>query len=95
MKRIWKYDLEIHDEQIVYLPRGAQALSVIEQFNRPVLYAFVDPMEKNTEAWMVVMHGTGHEAEDIDDTFAFMGTLNLLGGQFILHVFIKRKEMVA
>jgi hypothetical protein len=89
VKTIWKYELEIKDRQLIYLPLRAQILSVTEQYDKPVLYALVDDEETYEKVHHVIMHGTGHAAEDVDDAI-FLGTLKFQAGQFMLHVFIEK-----
>lgn len=42
-QRIWKYPLELGDDQIIAMPDGAQILTVQMQGSKLCLWALVDP----------------------------------------------------
>ena len=84
MKRIYKYSVEVRDEQDIYLPVGAEILSVAEQYNRIVLYAIVDS-EAETKPHHISVRGTGHELNDKEGRF--IGTVKLYNGDLMFHVF--------
>lgn len=90
MKSIYKFTLLIADQQTLTLPKGSKILSVTEQRGDIVLYALVDPTTENTEKALIIIHGTGHEANDVDDC-TFLGTVKMLGGNLMFHVFYKSK----
>jgi hypothetical protein len=46
--KIFKYNLEVTDEQTLKLPPGSRVLSVINQRDNIVLYAFVHPIDNKT-----------------------------------------------
>ena len=89
LKKIYKYTLQIEDKQTLKLPEGSKILSVAEQNNSIVLYALVNTDTENVERVSVIIHGTGHPANDVED-YAFLGTVKLYGGDLMFHVFIKR-----
>lgn len=87
MKTIWKFRLEVTDEQEVEAPIGMTPLSVQIQRGEPYLWALVSP-EASTVMHTVHIHGTGHPvAERYADHF--VGTFQQLGGAFVGHVFCK------
>lgn len=88
MKKIFKFKLEITDEQILSLPLNSRILSVAEQFGDMVLYAVVDTSEDLKEDYKIIIHGTGHPANDIDNC-TFLGTVKMEDGQLMFHVFYK------
>lgn len=89
MLRIYKYDLKTTSEQTIGLPVGAKVLSAINQRGSIVLYALVDDdLATPTAVYRVSIRGTGHLAESVKDT-PFVGTVSLLNGELILHVFGK------
>lgn len=59
MKNIYKYKLEVTDEQAIEMPQGSQIIHV-DYFNDEInLWAIVDPKAKLVWKSFVV-HGTGH-----------------------------------
>ena len=60
-KKIYKYPLEVQDEQVVMLPTGAKILTVQSQKDRPCLWALVNPTAPNDMAVTIRLIGTGHE----------------------------------
>lgn len=105
---IFKYSLEITDEQTLLLPRGSAILSVAEQNGRIVLYAHVDReaavngfLEQNDsgqsrslcdETYTVYIVGTGHPAR-LPEVTRFLGTVNTMGGRLMWHVFVHGPEV--
>jgi hypothetical protein len=88
MKTVYKYVLEVVDDQTLSLPIGSQVLSVATQDDDIVLYALVDPDQPTTIRYGIRIHGTGHPISNIDG-HAFLGTVNLYGGRLMFHVFWK------
>lgn len=82
---IWKFALEHTDQQFVQLPRGAKILSAQVQRERICLWALCDP-EGETAARDIRMFGTGHSVPDWD-SLTFIDTVQLMGGNLVLHVF--------
>lgn len=91
MRKIFKYEIEQTDEQVLSLPKGAKILSIIEQYNKPVIYAIVDPNEKEIDNYNVVTLGTGFDVyfELPRPSYKFLGTLSFMGGNLIFHYFYK------
>jgi hypothetical protein len=80
--RIWKYELEITDTQIIEVPRAGVILSVANQNNKLCLWAMVEidrPLEKRE----IEIIGTGNPIEMKDRHF--IGTV--LIDPFVWHVF--------
>jgi hypothetical protein len=86
MKTIYKYPLDVTDQQGLKLPWNSKILSVAEQNNQIVLYALVNTSEERIEQWLIFMRGTGHDAEDMENT-RFLGTVKLRNGSLMFHVF--------
>jgi hypothetical protein len=84
MKTIYKYELEPVQTQTVTLPKGAQLLSVINQFGKAMLYALVDNEETEEDYAIIHTVGTGHEAPF---NFRFLSTVAFLDGKLIFHFF--------
>lgn len=88
-KKIYKYPLEVQDEQVVMLPTGAKILTVQAQNDRPCLWTLVNPTAPNDMAVTVRLIGTGHEIQDID-SLEYISTFQTVNGRFVLHAFVKR-----
>ncbi len=86
MKTIYKYQLAVVDEQVIPLPCTAEILSVGVQHGNPVLWAVVDPSHEVSDGQKILICGTGNPmpVRGVDE---FIGTFQLLDGNFIGHVF--------
>ena len=82
MKTIWKYTLE--PDSTIDMPIGAEVLAVDEQRGEPQVWALVDP-SANTEKRRFVVYGTGQTMDN--NPGRYIGTLQLLGGTYVFHVF--------
>lgn len=89
MKRIFKYNLSICDEQFVEMPKGAQILSVAIQNDSVKMWALVDPDEEK-EKRPIICHGTGHDASDVTADM-FIGTILTHYGSLVFHFFDPQK----
>lgn len=91
MRKIFKYRLEITDEQKIRLPLGSKILSVVNQRNEMVLYALVKPEEDRMVDHTFYIVGTGHyiQEEDIRHS-SYLGTVTFGANQtFVWHIFFK------
>ncbi len=86
MSRIFKYPLRLSvgDRHEVMMPKGARVLSVDVQYREPTLWAQVDE-ENEPEKRVFRLVGTGHDFAD--QGARFIGTVILLNGDLVLHVF--------
>lgn len=93
MKRIYKYPLDVTDIQDVRMPMGAVVLSVAVQRNVICVWAEVDE-ESASEAIFrrFRIYATGVTMDDHDKYPHFLGTVQLLNGDFVFHVFNDRVE---
>lgn len=82
---IWKFPLEIVEEQVVHLPTGAKFLSVQVQGGTPCLWAMVDTTAVK-EGRIVQIFGTGHDTTDAGE---YISTFQMHGGALVFHAFIK------
>lgn len=89
MKNIFKYPLEVADEQMIQLPRNARLLTVQAQRDKVCLWALVEN-EEATDNVRIRCLGTGHPASDIRSTDQFLGTVQLMGGSLVFHFFAMR-----
>lgn len=78
---IWKFPLEITDRQIIVLPEGWEALTVMVQGGSLCLWAQVNP-DATRGGYKIRVAGTGHE---IDPSWTYLGSAQQ--GPFVWHVF--------
>ena len=83
MKSVFKYPIQITDEQEILAPIGWQPLSVQFQHGAPCIWALVDTANALV-LQTVHVHGTGHP---IEHNGRFLGTIQVAGGSLIFHVF--------
>jgi hypothetical protein len=81
---IWKYPLELTDEQTVKMPLGAQILSVQVQRGHVCLWALCNELAPQTDR-RIFIHGTGHIVSAKNPKF--LGTVQLEAGALVFHVF--------
>ena len=89
MKTIFKYPLEVTDEQTLEMPSGARILTVQTQHNVPCLWALV-PIAAPMMQRRIITHGTEHPVPPT--TGEYIGTYQLDGGSLIFHVFEAEDE---
>ena len=82
---IWKFQLQVEDVQYINMPKGATFLSVGTQYEIPCVWAMVDP---DAERVMVPVHTMTTGSQDEVEGLRFLGTYQLLSGQFVGHVFV-------
>lgn len=80
---IWKYELEIVDDQSVNMPFGATILTVQVQNDIPCVWALVEP-SNSAEPRAFHIAGTGHP---FDGGGKYVGTFQLHDGALVFHVF--------
>ena len=86
-KTIWKFELEVTDNQYVNMPYGAELLSVQTQGTTPCLWALVDAKNPTEERHFEVF-GTGHPVNcDMGIERKYIGTFQLSGGATVFHLF--------
>jgi hypothetical protein len=85
-RTIWKFPLDVTDEQLVSMPAVAEILTVQAQGDQPYLWAMVDPAQPR-QFREIVTRGTGHPVPDRPGTY--VGTYQLHGGGLIYHVFAR------
>jgi len=91
MLMIYKYTVPVMDYFSLDLPRGAKILTVQEQYDKPQIWALVNP-EGLVETRNFRLAGTGHPIKETEKILNFVGTFQLRRGSFIGHLFeIKKK----
>lgn len=95
IQAIWKYPLEITDDQVIRVPRNSKVLSVQVQYGILCMWILVDPTEpkdlERGDLKNIRIYGTGHTISSFDiKDMNFMGTFQLLDGSFVGHVFASK-----
>ena len=86
-KTIWKYELEITDNQNILMPISAEILTVQMQDGTPCLWALVNP-KAETESRFLEIFGTGHPVScDLGSARKYISTLQMSNGELVFHVF--------
>lgn len=83
-KNIFKYPLEITDEQTIEMPVNARILTVKTQGNQICLWALVTP-DHTLEKRKIRIYGTGHPVDM--ENIIYIGTTMTEGENFVWHVF--------
>jgi hypothetical protein len=86
VKTIWKFPLEVTDEQTVALKVGANIIGVQLQYGKLCMWAVVDPHEPEYFATVRVV-GTGNPFPDADQCHP-IGIVQQ--GSFVWHVFLRK-----
>ncbi len=87
MKKIWKYTLPVTDHPILPMQKDARVLSVDVQHGEVQVWALVDP-EAPTELRRFRVSGTGHPLGEEIESLRFIGTVQMMGGQLVWHIFV-------
>lgn len=82
MKVIWKYELVPNDIVKIEMPKGAEILSIQNQFGAVRPWAIVDDTADN-ETRSFYFCGTGHPVAD--NPKKYLATI--IQGQFVWHIF--------
>ncbi len=87
-KAIYKYQLEVTDLQNILLPKGAEILTIQAQFEKPCLWALVDPNENSNVSVGIEIFGTGPPVGyDMGVDRKYISTFQLKGGALVFHAF--------
>lgn len=86
--QIWKFPINIIDEQEVEMPHGAEILSAQMQGEELCLWALVSPACNKTSRTIEIF-GTGNPITPA--TRKFIGTAQMFGGRLVWHVFERLK----
>lgn len=93
MRRIFKYELETTDKQIIKVPFicGSnkfkdQVLKIEVQNGTPCMWCLVDQAEEVARTIYIVGTGNPMPKEFTKDNY--VGTYQLFGGSFVGHVFV-------
>lgn len=84
---VWKFPLQVADEQIIEVPLGAKPLNAEMQNDELCLWMLVNPaVEKVTKK--VHIHGTGHKVSDFVTVGDYVDSFMMLNGSLVFHVFV-------
>ncbi len=86
MRRVYKYTIPLGYFSLE-LPQGARILTVHEQHGEPQIWVLVNPDKSFTETRNFMIVGTGHPIEKNEEVLKYIGTFQLVGGDFIGHLF--------
>ena len=90
---IWKFTLELTDDQEIEMPLGSIILSTALQHGRIQLWAMVDTQIYEKEKRQIAIIGTGHEMSSFKASGKFIGSAISETGNFVWHVFdISRRK---
>lgn len=87
IQTIYKVQLEITDQQIIGLPKGAIIRSLQAQGEKVSMWFQFNQDETRTEPKKIRCFGTGHpilEPENLE----YIGTVQVLCGRLVFHFFI-------
>lgn len=85
-KVIWKFNFHVKDQVKIEMPKGAEILTVQNQYEMPTVWAIADPMAPK-ELRHFELLGTG---QDIDTTGKkYIGTFQMSEGTLVWHLFEK------
>jgi hypothetical protein len=89
MKTIWKFSIEVTDEQTIRVPKGSRALTAQMQGNQLCLWVMLDTDNADRGVNMpVYIHGTGHSVLPEAYHGRYLSTVQMDGGALIFHVFV-------
>lgn len=89
--KIYKYVLEITDEQELMVPIGAEVLSVGEQGGKLCMWFLVNPAN-SLYGKNVYIYGTGNPLPNIVNQQKFIGTVQI--GPGVWHVFTYQSQPI-
>ncbi len=87
MLTIFKYPIQITDEQEIFLPDKANILTVQTQYGQPHIWALCNPKEVPMSRTLFIC-GTGNPIDSIADK-KYIGTFQMDNGLFVWHLFEK------
>lgn len=92
MRTVFKYELEVTDEQWVEWPEFTTPLCVQVQHGKPCIWADVET-EQVPGKRLIVIKGIGHPVrkdggDEDGSSLEYLGTFQLHDGAFVGHVFV-------
>lgn len=84
-KTIHKYKLKMKDMQEITMPVNADILCVQTQFEKPCIWALINPKLKGVEDRCFRIYGTGHTINYTN--LKYIGTFQLSVGNYVFHLY--------
>lgn len=85
MQTIYKYTVEIEDDQVIEIPKGGVILSVQMQDGLPRIWVQVDTGNLVEDRYFAVF-GTGQPIAD-NIHYVYIGTFQMQAGALVFHLF--------
>lgn len=82
--RIWKWQIEVIDQQTVMMPAGAKLLDVQVQGDECCVWALCDP-DAEKEPRHLAIYGTGNPMPD--EVGEYVATFQMYDGALVFHAF--------
>lgn len=82
--KIWKWEIEVTDTQIISMPAGAKLLDVQMQGKACCVWALCDE-KAECEPRKLAIYGTGNPIPD--EPGEYIATFQMAGGALVFHVF--------
>lgn len=92
-KRIYKYDLEITEEQSIEIQKNYRILSIQSQKDSLRLWALIDKDETIFEKIDIRIYGTGKTLPENISAFQHYTTIELCDGNLVWHIFLKTSSL--
>ena len=86
-KRIFKYNLNLNDITILWIPKGGEVLTVNSQHNQIALWALVDTDQIIQECRFFHAFKTGKTITEETKLKTYLGTCKFDNDSYIIHVF--------
>lgn len=83
MQTVYKYQIEVVDEQEIEMPEDAKLLTAQMQGEMLCVWALVDN-QLPTAKRKILVRGTGHDAHGVG---TYISTFQMRGGALVFHVF--------
>lgn len=84
MRTIYKYTLEVTDEQLVELPVGSHIIDCQNQKGAIVMWAMIETEQKEMVKRKIIIYGTGHPIKE-PESLTWLDTVQV--GNFVWHIF--------
>ena len=92
MNAIYKYELNGDTLQTILLPADSIVLSVVEQYEKIIVYAIVDVQQSDIEEIQFLLLDTGQAFNNTLDGYTFLNTVKLSDGDVMVHVFVEKRR---
>lgn len=87
-RAIFKWTLQLEDEQVLSVPVGTKLLSVQMQHGSPQVWGICFSPASSMKKITVFIHGTGHPITR-EVLGRFLGTFQMKDGTLVFHVFVE------